>query len=103
AFEGEIMSLPWGRGLALACTRTFPNDLYFAGPYADPYLGGVGCRIKLTARPAPHALRCERPAVPGIMAEDAVGLGDDVPPLNVVKVSSVGVARLDVLCLKLRS
>ena len=55
SFQGEIMCLPWGRGFALACTRTFPNNLYFAGPYADPHLGGVGCGIELTARAAPHA------------------------------------------------
>ena len=52
---------------------------------------------------APHAVACERPPVPGVIAEDAVGLGDDVPPLDIVKVGSVGFARLDVLRLELRS
>ena len=53
--------------------------------------------------PAPHAVAGKRPPIPGVIAEDAVGLGDDVPPLDIVKIGSVGVARLDVLSIELRS
>ena len=39
--------------------------------------------------PAPHAAAGKRPPVPGVIAKDAVGLGDDVPPFHVVKISAV--------------
>ena len=42
------------------------------------------------------------PPIPGVIAKDTIGFGDDVPPLNIVKIGSVGVARLDVLPLELR-
>ena len=53
--------------------------------------------------PAPHAVAGKRPPIPGVVAEDAVCFGDDVPPLDIVKVGSVGVTRLDVLPIELRS
>ena len=87
SFKGEIMCLARGRGLALARTRAFPNNLYVAGPHADPHLGGIGCGIELTTRAAPHAVAGKRPPIPGVIAEDAVGLSDDVPTLNVMKIS----------------
>ena len=52
---------------------------------------------------APHAVACKRPSIPGVVAEDAVCFGDDVPPLYIVKIGSIGVARLDVLPVELRS
>ena len=45
----------------------------------------------------PHAVACERPPIPGVVAKNAVGFGDDVPPLDIVKIGSIGAARFDVL------
>ena len=52
---------------------------------------------------APHAVAGKGSSIPGVIAEDAVSLGDDMPPLNVMEIGSVGVARLDVLGLELCS
>ena len=58
----------------------------------------IGARLS-----TPHAAAGKRPPIPGVVTEDAVRLGDNVPSLHIVKIGSVGVARLDVLPIELRS
>ena len=103
SFKRKIMCLPWGRGLAFACTRAFPHDLYFSGPHADPHFGGIGCSMIVDRSRRSTRIGGKRSAVPGVVAEDAVGLSDDVPAFDIMKVSSVGFARLDVLRIELCS
>ena len=52
---------------------------------------------------APYAAARQRSPIPGIVTEDAVGFGDDVPPLDIMQVNPIGVAALDVLRLELCS
>jgi len=74
----------------------------FARSHAHADLGGVSRNNVIRAGlSAPHATTGKRPPVPGVIAEDAVGFSDDVPSLDVVKISAIRFARLDVLCLKL--
>jgi hypothetical protein len=54
-----------------------------------------------TGGSAPHAVAGKSPSIPGVVAEDAVCFSNDVPPLHVVKISSISFARLDVLRLEL--
>jgi hypothetical protein len=42
-------------------------------------------------------------SIPGVITEDTVSFGDDVPALDIVEIGSIGVARLDVLPIELRS
>ena len=49
---------------------------------------------------APHATGRHSAPVPGVKAKDAIGLGDDLPTFNVVEVSTIGFADLDMLGLK---
>src|SRR6478752_4362841 len=50
---------------------------------------------------AANAAACQRSPVPCVIAKDAVGLGDDMPPFHIMEISPVGVPRLDVPRLKL--
>src|SRR5262245_12722064 len=50
----------------------------------------------------PHAAARERSPVPGVIAKDAVSLGDDMPALDIVEVGTTRFASFDMLRLKLR-
>ena len=51
-------------------------------------VGGVGS--------AADAAACQRPPIPRVIAKDAVGLGNDMPPFDIIEVGSIGFACLDV-------
>jgi hypothetical protein len=94
------MRLSRGRSLGLAAARALAYNGDIAGAHADPYFGGIGCFMIGARDSAPHAAACERLPVPGIVAKDAVGLGDDVPTFDIVEISTIGLADLDMPQLK---
>src|SRR5262245_24869576 len=50
----------------------------------------------------PHAAACERSPVPGVIAKDAVSLGDDMPALDIVEIGTIRFASFDMLLLNAR-
>ena len=97
AFECEFMGSPRGRGLGFATARALAYDGDVAGPHADPHLGDIGGFMIVARISVPHATAGKSPPIPSIIAKDAVCFGDDVPPLDIVKVSPIRFTRLDVL------
>src|SRR5262249_25970434 len=96
------MRLSWGQGPGFAAARALAYNSNVAGAHADPHFGGIGRFMVGASGSVPHAAACERAPVPGVIAKDAVGLGDDMPALDIVEVGTTRSASFDMLRLKLR-
>ena len=59
------------------------------GSHANANFGNVSCSMIRAGRSAPHAVTGKRPPILGVVAEDTVGFGDDVPPLDIMDVGYV--------------
>src|SRR5262245_12451464 len=95
------MRLSRGRSLSFAAAGALAYNSNFACAHADPHFGGVG-RFMVGAQrgSVPHAAACERSPVPRVIAKDAVGLGNHVPTFDIVEVSTISLAALDMPRLK---
>ena len=59
------------------------HDRGATGPDRHPHLGGIEAGGLAALQLGPQAARRQRGAVPAVVAEDPVGLGDDVPALDI--------------------
>ena len=101
--EGKFVCLSRGRSLGFAAAGTLAHNRNVAGAYADPHFRGIGCFMVGARGSIPHTAGCQCPPVPCVIAKDAVSLGNHVPAFHIMQVGSIGLARLDMLRLELRS
>src|SRR6476660_8011006 len=88
---------------AEAGAHCLAHDDFAAGPHGDADLGGVESRHLASLPFGPHASGRKGPTVPAVVAENPVGLGDDVPTLEIAECRALVRSRLDVLVFELGS
>ncbi len=77
------MGLSWRGSLGVTTATAFPGDRYRAGPDRNADLGGIGGGVVVVRRARPNTARGQCVSVPGVIAKDAVGLGDDMPAFDI--------------------
>src|SRR5215469_5739052 len=80
---------------AMAKSRAFPGDDGLAGPDLDPDPHGIAAGLGTNSPILPDALGGDGFPVPAIESENAVGLVDDVPALDIGEGATSFVAGLD--------
>ena len=79
------------------------HDDFATGPHGDADLGGIESSHLASLPLGPYTSGRKGLTVPAVVAKDPVGLGDDVPTLEVAECGALARPRLDVPVLELGS
>src|SRR5262249_13359756 len=89
ALKGDFVRLTGGEAAAFARTRAFPYNSNVSCSARNPHFRRINSKMVLDISRAGNAFGCHRPAIPGVITEDAVGLTDYVPAFYVMQVRSI--------------
>src|SRR5262249_20020884 len=100
-FKRELMRFAWCEGFSFAATAAFPYDCDSARPYANPNLCCVSHCMVPVSHARPDAVGGNRLPIPGVIAKNSIGLGDNMPAFDIGEDGVLRPARLDVLRIEL--
>src|SRR5688572_10158145 len=86
------MGLTGGGGGGLSGTGAFPGNPHLSCPDRDAHADHISGRKAAAELLGPHTVARYRLAVPAIEAKDAVGLGDDMPALEIMQRDAIGLS-----------
>ncbi len=81
--ERALMGLSGATASALARAAALPADLVIPSAHLDPNPGYIGTAVLPLPGALPDAFVRHGLAVPGIKPEDSVGIGNDMPALDI--------------------
>src|SRR5262249_10316221 len=84
-----------------ATATAFPSNGYRASPDGNSDPGDIGGGILMIGRIRPNTTRGQSVSVPGVIAKDAVSLGDNVPAFYIGERSAFGMTHPDELGIEL--
>src|SRR5215471_12167226 len=100
-FKRKLMRLTWCEGFTFAATAAFPYDCDRARPYTNPDLCCVSHCMVPVSHARPDAVGGNRLSIPGVIAKNSIGLGDNMPAFDIGEDGVLRLARLDVFGIEL--